>query len=69
MALPSAEICSSVCFILVDPIHQVMVAGGLDPAEVHVSVDTLSATNVLDGSAMRTLVGLTVKLEEKHFSL
>lgn len=43
VVFPSGDFCSSACFSLVTPIHQVIVAGGWDPDEMQVIVDTLSA--------------------------
>ncbi len=45
VVLPSGDFCSSACFSLVTPIHQVMAAGGWEPEEMQLMVDTFSADN------------------------
>lgn len=61
VTLPSTEILSRVRFILVLAFHQLMVAGGLEPALMQWTSTGLSADSGFRSPSMRTKTGRTVK--------
>ena len=65
VVFPSTDTCSSACFNRVTPIHQVIVAGGREPDEVHSNVETLSADKGLPLFAILTPTGRTVANRKK----
>ena len=65
VVFPSTDTCSSACFSRVTPIHQVMVAGGRDPDDMHVSVDTLFADKGFRSLTIFTLIGRTVNKRKR----
>ena len=69
VTLPSIDTCSWACFSRLLPSHHVIVAGGREPEEIHVTTDSLSADRAFLSLVILTVSGRTRKKDnEKNMS-